>query len=165
VLRFHRGCPWRDENTGRTIYVPAIIAAFRSIDSDDITGVHRIRLDQPNQWPRTDRRMLGIVGRAAVKLSPISGGTLAVGEGVETCIAAQQLGLAPAWALGSVGAVAFLPLIEGVDQLTLLGEAGAASAQAIHTCGKRWLAAGRKVRVRMPATGDDLNTELMEAAR
>jgi putative DNA primase/helicase len=29
VLRFHPRCPWRNENTGRTDQVPALIAAFR----------------------------------------------------------------------------------------------------------------------------------------
>ena len=30
VLRFHPACPWRDENTGGTVRVPALIAVFRS---------------------------------------------------------------------------------------------------------------------------------------
>jgi putative DNA primase/helicase len=32
VLRFHPRCPWRNENTGKTEYVPALIVVFRSID-------------------------------------------------------------------------------------------------------------------------------------
>src|SRR5262249_18059062 len=39
ALRYHPCCPWRDENTGFT-KIPALIAAFRSIDDDVITGVH-----------------------------------------------------------------------------------------------------------------------------
>jgi hypothetical protein len=67
VLRFHAKCPWRDENTGQTIKVPAMIAAFRSIDDDSITAIHRIRLNA--DATKFDRRMLGIVKRAAVKLA------------------------------------------------------------------------------------------------
>jgi len=45
VLRFHPACPWRNENTGNTDRVPALIAAFRSIDDGTITAIHRIALN------------------------------------------------------------------------------------------------------------------------
>jgi putative DNA primase/helicase len=157
VLRFHKACPWRDENTGRTIRIPALIAAFRSIDSDTITGIHRIALSADGK--KIDRRMLGIVHRAAVKLDPPAG-TLAIGEGVETCMAARELGYAPAWALGSIGAISFFPLINDVKQLVLLGEPGVASARAIKFCGTRWHKAGRRVRV-VRSNAGDLNDELI----
>jgi putative DNA primase/helicase len=101
--------------------------------------------------------MLGIVYRAAIKLDPVIDETLAVGEGVETCMAARQLGLGPAWALGSVGAISFFPLIDGVQRLTVLGERGDVSARAIKIVGTRWRKAGRRVRVVMPNVGSDLN--------
>ena len=163
VLRYHPAVPWRDEDTGTTIYLPALVAAFRSIDDNAVTAVHRIRVDQPERWPKTERRMLGIVHRAAVKLGPL-GDTLHIGEGVETCMAARQLGHAPAWALGSVGGISRFPLIEGVTRLRILGEAGEASARAIELCGRRWHAAGRRVQLVMPSTGSDLNDQLMAAA-
>jgi putative DNA primase/helicase len=165
VLRFHPRCPWRDENTGRTVFIPALIAAFASIDDAAITAVHRIRVDQPERWPKTDRRMVGIVHRAAVKLDALGGDTLAISEGIETCMAARQLGFKPAWALGSVGAISFFPLIDGVMQLTILGEVGEASARAIKFCGTRWRRAGRRVRVAMPNDGlSDMN-DVMIAER
>jgi Toprim domain-containing protein len=157
VLRFHAQCPWKD-NTD-LIYVPALLAAFRALDSDKITAVHRIALTQDGQ--KIDRRMLGVVRGAAIKLGPRRDGTLAVGEGVETCMAAQQLGYAPAWAMGSVGAIAALPVLERVDKLILLGETGHASASAIGAAGKRWRFARRTIEVVMPEHGSDLNDELM----
>src|SRR5262249_11266610 len=45
VLRFHPACPWRDENTGKTERVPALIPAFRSIDDGTVTAIQRIALD------------------------------------------------------------------------------------------------------------------------
>jgi hypothetical protein len=162
VLRFHPRCPWRDENTGNTTYIPALIAAFRSIDDDMITAIHRIRLDQPQRWPKTERRMLGLVHRAAVKLDSL-GDTLHIGEGVETCLAARQLGYAPTWALGSVGAISFFPLIEKIKRLRILGETGEASAHVVRLCGQRWHSAGRKVQIVMPDVGSDLNDQLMAA--
>jgi putative DNA primase/helicase len=159
VLRFHPRCPWRNEDTGLT-EIPALLAAFRSLDDDTITGVHRIRLDQPQYWPKAERRMLGIVRRAAVKFDAV-GRDLIIGEGVETCMAARQLGHKPAWALGSVGAISFFPIIEGVKRLLILGETGNASEEAIRLCGRRWHRAGRRVQVMMPDIGSDINDELI----
>jgi putative DNA primase/helicase len=77
-------------------------------------------------------------------------------------MAAQQLGLKPAWALGSVGAISFFPLIDGVKQLLILGEPGEVSARAIKFCGTRWRRAKRRVRIIMPDNGcSDLNDELI----
>lgn len=159
VLRFHPRCPWRNENTGSTDRVPALIAAFRSIDDDEIVGVHRIALN--SDASKRGRRMLGIVQRAAIKLNR-HGERLAIGEGVETCMAAEQLGFAPAWALGSVGAISFFSLIDGIKQLVILGEPGEASTRAIKFCGTRWRRAKRRVRIIMPDDGcSDLNDELI----
>ena len=162
VLRFHPACPWRDENTGKTERVPALIAAFRSIDDGTVTAIQRVALDAAGA--KIGRRMLGVVNRAAVMLDPI-GPKLAVGEGVETCMAARQLGVGPAWALGSSGGIAGFPVLDGIDRLILLGETDQASADAIHFCGRRWRKAGRRVCIAMPDIGSDLNDELMAAAR
>jgi hypothetical protein len=106
--------------------------------------------------------MLGIVHRAAVMLDPF-GPEIAIGEGIETCMAARQLGIrpTPCWALGSVGAISFFPLLNGVKRLMILGETGKASRDAIRLCVPRWRDAGRQVRVIMPEIGSDLNDELM----
>jgi hypothetical protein len=165
VLRFHPRTPWRDENTGRTVFIPALIAVFRSIDDDTITGIHRIALDR-DTGSKIDRRMLGIVRRAAIKLGTC-GAELAIGEGVETCMAARQLGVkSPCWALGSVGAISFFPILPGVRTLRILGEDDGPSARAIQLCGKRWRAARRRVRVIKPTHGNkDLNDTLLRSAR
>jgi hypothetical protein len=162
VLRFHPRCPWRDETSDRTIYVPALIAAFRSFDSDEITAVHRIAL--ASDGAKLGRRMLGVVGGAAVKLGAPINGTLAIGEGVETCMAAQQLGHGPAWALGSAGAIERLPVLPGIERLILLAEHddSGASRRATDQCGCRWLEAGREVGRIWPDQGcSDLNDELI----
>jgi Toprim domain-containing protein len=138
-----------------------LIAAFRSIDDDIITGIHRIRLDRPERWPKTERRMLGVVHRAAIKLgTPV--GRLAIGEGVETCLAAVQLGLGPAWALGSVGSISFFPVVDGVPELKILAESGDASGRAVQICGRRWRRAGRRVLVSRSNVGTDHNDALMK---
>ena len=158
VLRFHPRCPWRNED-GRSERVPALIAAFRSIDDDEITAIHRIALNP--DCTKRDRRMLGVVHRTAVKLDPGDGDTLAIGEGVETCMAGRQLGYAPAWALGSVGAISFFPLLKNVKTLLIFAETGKASADAIQFCGRRWYRAHRRVRIVRPSVGSDLNDQLI----
>ena len=46
--------PVQDEDTGQTLRVPCLIAAFRAIS--DVTGIHRIRVDEPERWPKTSRK-------------------------------------------------------------------------------------------------------------
>jgi hypothetical protein len=171
VLRFHPRCPWRDENTGQTIFIPALIAPFRAIDADsddEITGIHRIALNPDSS--KIDRRMLGIVHRAAVKLDPLAGDTLVIGEGVETCMAVHELmsmkliNAAPVWALGSAGAISFFPLIDTVKKLIILGENNDdnTNARAIDLCRTRWRKAGRHVHVIKPSPQhDDMNDALV----
>jgi putative DNA primase/helicase len=163
VLRFHPAVPWRCEDTGQTIKVPALIAAFRSIDDNAVTGIQRVRLNADGS--KYGRRMLGIVERAAVKLAMPDNGTLVIGEGVETCLAAIQLGFKPAWAVGSAGSISRFPVIAGVKQITLLGENDATSAGAVEICNERWQSAGRTVSIVLPDDGyGDLNDELMAVA-
>jgi len=61
VLRYHPACPWRDEDTGATIYLRALIAAFTSIDNGAVTGIQRIALTPEGR--KLGRRMLGVVYR------------------------------------------------------------------------------------------------------
>jgi putative DNA primase/helicase len=159
VLRFHPSIRWEADEAGITTYVPALIGAFRGFDDDSIVAVHRIALNPDGS--KIGRKMLGPVGNAAVKLAPVSD-TLAVAEGVETAIAANMLGYGPAWALGSAGAVASLPVLLGIERLILLEENNAPSREAVDRCGRRWLRAGRQVRrVRPDNEFDDLNDELI----
>jgi putative DNA primase/helicase len=45
VLRFHPRCPWRNEDTGRAERIPALLAAFRSIDDEfDCLACNGLRL-------------------------------------------------------------------------------------------------------------------------
>lgn len=162
VLRFHAETPWRDEDSGQTIFVPALIAAFRHIHTDQISGIHRIRLNADGS--KFGRMMLGVTDRAAVKITPIAE-MLCVAEGVETAMAARQLGFAFVWALGSAGKIAHLPVIDGVKHLLIAGEKDTASAEAISICGQRWRDAGRRVQIIRPAVGKDLNDALLQQER
>jgi putative DNA primase/helicase len=164
VLRFHPSAAWHVDPNHPEFppgWHPTLLAAFQDIETDEITGIHRIRVDRPSLWPKTRRKMLGPVASAAVKLSPITDGVLAVGEGIETCMAATQMGYGPAWALGSAGAITALPVLEGIRKLLLLCENDDASRSATEQCAQRWLREGREVVFVEPEVGTDLNDELM----
>jgi len=163
VLRFHPRCPWRNEATGKTVFVPAMLGAFRSIDDDEITAVHRIALNPDGT--KLGRRMLGTVQRAAVKIDPAPvDGVLAIAEGIETAMAARQLDVRPVWALGSAGAISFFPLIPGVRELQVCAENDAANEAAMKLCAKRWRKEQRRVRsIRPPDGFNDINDCLMGA--
>jgi Toprim domain len=152
-LRYSPSTVWENERR------KCLLVAYRSLETDEITGISRILLDEPERWPKTRRKMLGVVRLAAAKLAPITN-TLAIAEGVETALAANMLGYGPAWALGFAGAVTSLPVLPGIERLVLLTENNDASRDATVRCGKRWLLAGRKVIHVVPEHGDDLNDEL-----
>jgi hypothetical protein len=154
VLRFHSACIWESGTA------PCLIAAFRSIRDDSLTGIHRIRLDQ--RWPNAERKMLGRVTGSAIQLDPV-GDRLVIGEGLETCMAARQLGLRPVWALGSASGIESLAPIDGVNELTVLGENDNGRNQtAAETCRDNWKQA--RVLLMTPQWGKDFNDYLLEHA-
>jgi putative DNA primase/helicase len=150
VLRWHPG-------------ISAMLALFRSIEGDTPQAISRTFLDAAGR--KIGRKFLGPVGRAAIKLDgdeEVQGG-LHIGEGIESCMAARQLGYKPAWALGSAGAIANLPVLSGVETLTFLREHDDANEKAVHQCASRWLATKHKLRNIWPTTGKDLNDALIMA--
>jgi hypothetical protein len=166
VLRFHPQCPWRDEASGEIVRIPAMLAAMRGVHSDKLTGMHRTALTADGR--KIGRRMLGIAASAAIKLDADDAVTmgLVIGEGIETALAARQMGFRPAWALGSVGAIAGFPVLPGIEALTILAETGdnGASERAIDQCGQRWHDAEREVIIVTPRVGGDLNDALRETS-
>ena len=164
VIRFHRRCPWRDE-AGRSLRVPAMVVAMRSIETDEVTAVQRTRLSPEGK--RIARRMLGVASGAAVKLDAEERVTdrLIIGEGVETAMTAGQIGLKPTWALGSAGAIENFPVLDDIARLMILVENDEASEHAADACAARWYEAGRDVLINRPTRGNDLNDGLQAMER
>ena len=142
VLRWHLG-------------IGAMLALFRDVHTDELRAVSRTFLDREGR--KIERKFLGPVGGTAVKLDPDENvlGGLHIGEGVETCMAARQLGLRPCWALGSKGAIASFPVLGGVDCLTILAEPDA--EREVEACARRWYEAGREVLITRTVGGKDAN--------
>ena len=161
VLRFHARCPF-----GEGVTAPAMVAALRCVRTGDIIGIHRTALTPDGL--KVGRKMLGTATGAAIMLDAedtVSVG-LNIGEGIETCLAARQLGLRPTWALGSTANIAAFPVLDGIESLTLLGECddGGASDRACTEVGTRWHRAGRSVDVITPKIGKDLNDVVKRGA-
>jgi hypothetical protein len=146
VIRWHAG-------------LGAMVALFRNIETDEPQAVSRTYLD--GNARKTERKFLGPVGGAAIKLDAddtvLAG--LHVGEGIETCMTGRQYeGRKPTWALGSAGVLADFPVLNGIETLTVFAEKDCvANANSIKTCGARWQDAGRGVLINMPLAGKDLN--------
>ena len=109
-LRFHPRCPFGSDTA------PCILALMRDPLSDKPVGIHRIGLKTVDgKVAKIDRMALGKMG--VVKLWPANG-TLTIGEGIETVLAAvtrlsHEPPLIPAWSAVSSGGLAKLPVLPG----------------------------------------------------
>jgi len=167
VLRFHPSCPFGPDQRH-----PCLLALFRDVKSDVPAGIHRVALTPEAQ--KIDRRMLGRWPAArAIKLWPAES-SLAIGEGIETVLAAatrlQHRGalLRPAWAIGSSSGIARFSHIAGVERLTILvdNDANGVGLNSAKECAKRWAAAGRAVALLTPQQiGTDFNDLVRGSAR
>lgn len=150
AIRFHPSLSF-DER-----WIPGMVALLRDVRTNEPCGVHRTFLD--TNGCKLTRRMLGRAQNAAVKLDADEDVTtsLTIGEGVETCLAARQLGFRPVWALGSATAIERFPVLTGIETLRILAEhdESGANARAIDACARRWLAASKEVLIVQPAYGD-----------
>lgn len=160
VIRAVERCPFGEN--GNTEF--CMVSLQRDPLSSQPCGIHRTALTADGQ--KIGRKMLGTAG--AIMLDPDEAITtgLVVGEGVESVLAARQLGLKPAWALGSTSGIANLPVLPGVEALTLLVERdeNGASDRACTEAATRWHQAGRAVDFVRPTVGKDLNDVLRGGA-
>lgn len=158
TIRFHSALAYE----GRR--VAGMVALMRDIHNNEPCGIHRTFLGPDGQ--KLSKKMLGRAKDAAIKLSAdeyVTNG-LHVGEGIETCLSWMRLGFAPTWALGSAGAIASLPVLAGIDALTILMETDAASERASEACRIRWLQHGREVSAVKPVIQGDGNDVLKMVA-
>jgi hypothetical protein len=143
-----------------------MVALFRNIATDEPRAIHRVALTRDGK--KIGRRMLGLAGGCAVKLDADETVTLglAIGEGIETALAARQLGIRPVWALGSVNAVRGFPVLTGVGALSVLAETddAGASERAAREVGMRWYRAGKSIEIIEPTVRGDLNDAIQRGA-
>jgi hypothetical protein len=158
-LRFHPHCPRGRER------LPALVTLMTDPLTGEPCGIHRTFLD-PTTGGKASGQAKMMLGRAGViRLQPdedIVGG-LGLTEGIETGLALiQHAGWRPVWASASAGGMRTLPVLPGIETLTLFPDrddkgAGIAAAEA---CAERWRAAGREVRLLLPPEGQDWHDAL-----
>ncbi|MFN7089489.1 MAG: toprim domain-containing protein [Allorhizobium sp.] len=128
----------------------AMVALMTDATTAEPCGIHRTFLDANGN--KIEKKMLGRASGAVVRLyeHEIPFG-LAVGEGIETTLAAD---FRPAWACLSANGLATLPVIPAVPSLTIFADhdANGAGFKAANTCGERWHAAGCEVTIAAPTT-------------
>jgi putative DNA primase/helicase len=160
-LRSHPKCPMRNHATGEVIFAPAMVGVFRSIATNEPVAIHRTALTPEGRKltaiPRP-KQFLAPVGGAAIKLSDDENVThsLAVAEGIESTLSGMMEGFCPAWALGSSGGIQELPVLSGIECLTIIVDSDDAGLRASQTCRDRWVEAGREVHRIIPPIGLDM---------
>jgi hypothetical protein len=82
---------------------------------------------------------------------------LCVAEGIETALTAARA-FTPAWATLDAGNLKVLPVLPGLEGLTIVADHDKSGLEAAEECARRWLAAGVEVREwAAPREGIDLN--------
>jgi phage/plasmid primase-like uncharacterized protein len=164
VLRFLRRCPYNGARQD------CLISLYRNIVSNAPQAISRTAIDVTGA--KIDRLTLGPTKGAAIKVDDDTNGELGltIGEGLETCLAARQLGFRPCWSVGSAGAIRNFPVLSGIEALTILVDhdeadrnGRQAGQEAALECSQRWTAAGREVRRVVPRRQGADMADLMEA--
>jgi hypothetical protein len=172
VFRWHPACPF---GTGQ---MPCLLALYRNVITDEPQGVHRTPLTVDGKkaigpdGEKINRQTYGSKKNAAIKLWPVSTVTnrLVVGEGIETVLCAalhiphRGQSLTPAWACMDAGNLGNLPVLDGVETLTILvdNDASGTGQRESAKCADRWQQAGRSVWLLKPKNSDfDFNNLVM----
>ncbi|MGO9036428.1 MAG: toprim domain-containing protein [Steroidobacteraceae bacterium] len=112
---------------------PALIAEVRDIDGQLVT-IHTTYLDGGRKLEAQEPRKIlsPMNGRdgCAVRLTPITGDTLGIGEGIETCLSAAQVHRIPVWAALNTSLLAkFTPPV-AVKRLVIMADNDVPGLQA-----------------------------------
>jgi putative DNA primase/helicase len=166
-LRWHPQCPWERGRQG------CMLALFTDAVTGEAKAIHRTAIDPAGN--KIGRKSLGPIAGCVIRLWPddaVSEG-LVVGEGLETTLSAatriehKGTKLQPAWAAGDAGNMAKLPVLSGVEAITLLvdNDAKRRGQNAALECSNRWMAAGREVVRLIPwGVGADFNDVAREVS-
>ena len=159
-LRF-RSDAWRNPAFGPR--GPAMLALMTAPEAHRPVGVHVTYLRPDGGGKAAGKRPKIMLGNAGVvRLVPDSEVTIGLGlaEGIETSLSViQRAGWSPVWAACSAGGIGRFPVLPGVEALTIFvdNDDGGAGEGAAEACARRWVEAGRTVRVYVPPAGHDFN--------
>ena len=129
--------------------------------SRTVTALHRTFLKPDGSGKASidpDRKMLGDIAGGTVRLaSPAA--VMVAGEGIETCLAAQQATGMPVWsALSTSGLISLiLPPLPLCREIFIAVDNDDAGRLAAGRAAERWIGEGRIVRLAIPNAGKDFN--------
>src|SRR6516162_738253 len=158
VPGLQRHCPFGE---GRR--APALVALVQDIITGEPIAIHRRELT-PNAAKAGPWMALGPKSGGAIRLSRSDCGDLAIGEGVETCLAGMQLGSGPTWSVIDAGGMTAFPVLDHVGRLTIMADNDMSETgqRAAAACRDRWASAGKAVVCAMPEQpGQDFNDVLL----
>lgn len=157
-----RGLTYEGEALAFHAQSRAMVALMTDALTGEPCGVHRTFLDAEGR--KIDKKMRGRARGAVVRLydHEIPFG-LAVGEGIETTLAAD---FRPAWACLSANGLATLPVFPAVPSITIFADndANGAGFKAANACGERWHSAGKEVTIAAPSTAGEDFADIRRAA-
>jgi putative DNA primase/helicase len=159
----HRGCvlPPRDSHLRylqpSDRYPPSLCAAISDVISGEPISLHFTRLAFDGRGKAgTDHHDKLLLkghrkGGGCIRLWPDEAVTygLAVAEGIETALAAARA-FRPVWATVDAGNLAAMPVVSGIESLTIIADHDDAGIRAARECAQRWAAAGRQARIALP---------------
>jgi hypothetical protein len=138
----------------------AMIALLTDVITGKACGIQLTPI-KPD-FTRSERRNHGRAKLGVVRLTAdeevLEG--LHICEGVETGLSALVTGWSPIWACGSKANISAVPVLGGIECLTIIADndANEGGIKAAKTCAERWQAAGREVIIKIPRRSQaDLN--------
>ena len=128
--------------------IGAVVALMTDAMTGNAVGIHRTFLDGTGK--KLERRMLGRQGVIRLSSDEAIIDGIGVAEGIEDALAVLLSGWTPVWAVTSAGALARLPVLAGIEAITVFADADEAGLQAAGACCNRWRAAGREAHIAAP---------------
>ena len=153
-LRFHAGL--KHPSGSRW---PAMVALMTDVESGNPVAIHRTFLapDGKGKAPVSPQKMmLGPTRGGAVRLSK-PGETLAIGEGLESCLSVMRATGIPTWAALSTSGLKTLSLPANIRDVIVLADGDDAGDRAAQEAARHWKNEGRRVRIARPPRGMDFN--------
>ena len=158
VMRFVERCPIGTSERGQT--APALIFKVTCATTGQTAGIQRVFLNDDGTRDRDlGKRRLGSTNTPMIWFHKPQHGMLAIGEGMETCLALWTQADIRAVSAVDAGGLSRFPLIDDVTSLHIFADAGDAGRNAAVQLGQRYADAGRWSRAKV-AKSDDYLTDI-----
>ena len=90
---------------------------------------------------------------------------LGLAEGVETALAVMAAGWSPVWSAIDSGNLGHLPVLAGIESITIFADHDNAGIAAANRLAEQWVTAGRDARIaKSPTRNSDWNDHIREVA-